>query len=37
MHDMRNYSDETMKLVKVHPGRNVSQIYERARKAAKTS
>lgn len=38
MHDMRNYSDETMKLVAMYiPAETSSQIYERARKAARTS
>lgn len=35
MHDMRNYSDETMKLVAMFiPAETASQIYERAEKAA---
>lgn len=35
MHDMRNYSDETMKLVAMFiPAETSSQIYDRARKAA---
>lgn len=35
MHDMRNYSDETMKLVAMFiPPETATQIYDRARKAA---
>lgn len=35
MHDMRNYSDETMKLVAMFiPAETSSEIYERAKKAA---
>lgn len=35
MHDMRNYSDETMKLVAMFiPAETSAQIYERAQKAA---
>lgn len=38
MHDMRNYSDETMKLVAMYiPAETASRIYTRARTAAKTS
>jgi len=38
MHDMRNYSDETMKLVAMFiPAETSSQIYERAKAAEKTS
>ncbi|MDR3532709.1 MAG: cupin domain-containing protein [Rhodopila sp.] len=38
MHDMRNYCDETMKLVAMYiPAETSAQILERARKAAKTS
>jgi mannose-6-phosphate isomerase-like protein (cupin superfamily) len=38
MHDMRNYSDETMKLVAMYiPAETAARIYDRARHAKKTS